>query len=113
LSSGSCWLSELPECIFKNWIHSREEDTEGISVYRPSNFKFPPSRGRVGFEVKKSGEFIQYAIGRDDRPKKEFGHYKVIESKRLYVSFDELQVKTFTLQILMCDDYVLRVEKIN
>jgi len=104
-------LNELPECIFKYWIHSREEDTEGVLVYRPSNFKFPPSRGREGFELKKSGEFILYAIGRDDRPKKDFGHFKVVESNRLSISFDELQLKPFTLQILMCDDDVLRVER--
>jgi hypothetical protein len=104
-------LSELPDCIFKHWVHSREEDTNDASVYRPSNFKFPPSRGREGFEVRKSGEFIQYAIGRDDRSKKDIGHFKVVESNRLYISFDEVQLKPFTLQILTCDDDVLRVER--
>jgi hypothetical protein len=106
-------LGELPECIFKYWVHSREEDTEGVLVYRPSNFKFPPSRGRERFEVKQSGEFIQYAIGRDDRSKKDIGHFQVVESNTLYISFDEVQLRPFTLQILTCDDDVLRVKKID
>jgi hypothetical protein len=104
-------LDELPECIFKYWIHSREEDTGGALVYRPANYNFPPSRGREGFEIKKSGEFIQHAIGRDDRSKKVIGHFKVVESNRLYISFDEVQLKAFTLQILICDDNVLRIER--
>jgi hypothetical protein len=104
-------LSELPECIFKYWVHSREEDKESVLVYRPFDFKFPPSRGREGFEVKKSGEFILYTISREDRPKKDIGHFKVVESNRLYISFDEVQLKPFTLQVLMCDDDVLRVER--
>jgi hypothetical protein len=104
-------LVELPECIFKYWIHSREEDTEGVLVYRTSNFKFPPSRGREGFEVKKTGEYIQYAIGRDDRSKKDMGHFKVVEPNRLYIFFDEVQLKPLTFQILSCDDNVLRVER--
>ena len=37
--------------MFKHWTHSREEDSEGIKVYRPNEYNFPPSRGREGFEL--------------------------------------------------------------
>jgi hypothetical protein len=104
-------LSELPECIFKHWVHSREEDTTDTLVYRPSNFKFQPSRGREGIEIKKGGEFIQYAIGQDDRSKKIMGRFNVEEPNRLDIRFDEVQLKPFTLKILKCDDEVLRVER--
>jgi hypothetical protein len=104
-------LSELPECIFRHWIHSREEDTIDTMTYRPSEFKFPPSRGREGFEIKRSGEFILYGIGRDDRSKKIIGHYTVEGSNRLHIIFDDVQLAPFTVKILMCDEDVLRVEK--
>ena len=80
-------------------------------VYRTSDFKFPPSRGRDGFEVKKGGEFILYFIGRDDRPKKNSGHFKVEYSNILHIYFDEEQLKPFSLQILTCNDNILRVER--
>ena len=41
--------------ISKFWIHSYEEDTEDVRVYRPRSYDFPLSRGRTGFEIKKNG----------------------------------------------------------
>ena len=54
------------ECLYNVWFHSYEEDTEDIVVYRTRDFKFPPSRGREGFEIKASGEFIKYSIAPTD-----------------------------------------------
>ncbi len=80
-------------------------------VYRPSDFKFPASRGREGFEIMKSGEFVQYAIGRDDRSNKIIGHVNADDQNRLYIRFDDPQLRSYVLKILMCDDKVLKVEK--
>jgi hypothetical protein len=104
-------LSELPDCIFKYWVHSREEDTNDALVYRPSDFNFPPSRGREGFEVKKNGQFVQYAIGRDDRSKPIIGHFNVYEPNRLDISFEYVRQPPYTFKILKCDDDVLIIEK--
>jgi hypothetical protein len=93
-------------------VHSREEDTNDALVYRPSDFNFPPSRGREGFEVKKNGEFVHYAIGRDDRSKPIIGHFNVEDPKRLLVLFAEQQLPRFTLKILTCNNDVLRVKRI-
>jgi hypothetical protein len=103
-------LSKLSEFIFKHWVHSREEDTANTIVYRPSNYKLPPSRGREGFEIKKSGEFVRYSIGPDDRSKKIIGHFSVQDSNKLHIRFEEQQLQPITLKILMCDESVLRVE---
>jgi len=104
-------LSELPECIFRHWIHSREEDTMDTMVYRPSDFKFPASRGREGFEIKKSGEFVQYAIGRDDRSNKIIGRINADDPNSLYIRFDDPHLQPYALKILMCNEDVLRVER--
>lgn len=37
---------DLPQEIFKHWVHSHEDDTKDIKVFRPVDYKFPPSRGR-------------------------------------------------------------------
>ena len=42
-------ITDLPSIIFRHWIHSREEDANGLEVYRPEGFDFPPSFGRDGF----------------------------------------------------------------
>ena len=41
-------MADLKTCILGQWIHSHEEDAKGVMVYRPANYSFPPSRGRVG-----------------------------------------------------------------
>jgi hypothetical protein len=35
-----------------SWVHSHEEDHDGIEVYRPGDFDFPPSRGRSSFTLR-------------------------------------------------------------
>jgi hypothetical protein len=50
------------ECIYNNWVHSYEEDTENEKVYRLSTFEFPPSRGRDGFEIDENGKVIKSSV---------------------------------------------------
>ena len=38
-----------------SWRHSHEEDTENGMIFRPGNYDFPPSRGRVGYEFHTDG----------------------------------------------------------
>ena len=57
-----------PRDLAQSWLHSREEDTESTTVYRPRSFKFPPARGRVGFELKLGGAAIFQDFGPVDKP---------------------------------------------
>lgn len=46
--------SLAPQDIMGAWVHSHEEDPQDGSlreVYRPSEWNFPPSRGRRGFDL--------------------------------------------------------------
>lgn len=101
--------NNLSHAIFKQWIHSREEDTEGVRVYRPSDYNFPPSRGREGFEIKENGEFIRYGIGPTDRRQKITGTWKVEENNKIRVTFEGQRQESYTIQILSCDEGVLKV----
>ena len=54
----------------QHWIHSYEEngrqDTAAYQTYRPAGYRFPPARGRAGFEIKPGGIFIDHPIAPAD-----------------------------------------------
>ena len=50
------------------WGRSHEEDHDGVEVYRPAGFHFPPARGRAWIEVRPDGTFVELAPGRADVP---------------------------------------------
>ncbi len=104
-------MSELPPGIFKLWIHSHEEDTAEAKVYRPSHYPLPPARGREGFEIKENGEFVQYGIGPDDRPQIVAGRWKAEGANRIGVSLKDRGRKSYTLDIVSCDENILRIKR--
>lgn len=57
------------ECLFALWGHSREEDKNGLTVYRRKGFDFPLARGREWIEFKPDGSVLFYTAGPDDRPR--------------------------------------------
>lgn len=101
--------NDLLPGLFKHWIHSREEDTESVKVYRPSNYDFPPSRGREGFDLKENGEFVQYGIAPTDRPQTVKGQWKA-EGAKIEAHFEDQKSKPQTLSILSCDEDILRIQ---
>ena len=50
------------------WVHSHEEDHDGIKVYRPESYAFPPARGRGGVEFGPDGSFVDWGPGAADVP---------------------------------------------
>jgi hypothetical protein len=95
--------------IFKVWIHSHEEDTENVKVYRQAGYPFPPARGREGFEIKENKEFVQYKIGPDDRPQTLLGHWEAENPKEIKVSFKDPEYNSFTFYIESIDEEVLKI----
>ncbi|MCX7701691.1 MAG: hypothetical protein N2039_12515 [Gemmataceae bacterium] len=113
------WLAEasaeekLPAGLFKPWIHSREEDKEGIQVYRPEGYDFPPARGRAGFEIRKGGEFIDRPIAPADGNEEIPGRWEVVSPGKIRVTFPKSpDRKAFTLEIISCDGKVLKVKQV-
>jgi hypothetical protein len=49
------------------WTHSHEEDTGDGLVFRPSDFDFPPARGRESFALGPDQELTRGGPGPDDR----------------------------------------------
>lgn len=105
-------MNRLPKSIFRHWVHSREEDYDEIQVYRPSSYSFPPARGRDGFEIKSTEEFIEYGIGRDDRPRPIVGHF-IFENRILKVQFGDPSHKSVSLKIVSLKKDQLQVKRID
>jgi hypothetical protein len=57
-------VANLQECNLRHWVHSHEEDTQDVRIYRPAGYDFPLSRGRVGVEFREGGELVDYEIAR-------------------------------------------------
>jgi hypothetical protein len=103
----------LPQEIYeKHWTHSHEEDHDDIQVYRPSTFNFPLSRGRIAFEIEKSGIFIQYGIGPDDTRKKVEGNWTIEEPNTIRIDFADKSVKSYKMNIVSYNNNTLLIKKI-
>ena len=50
------------------WVHSHEEDGEGVQVYRPPTYDFPPARGRESIELQAGGALVDRGPGPTDVP---------------------------------------------
>ncbi|QDU29058.1 hypothetical protein ETAA8_41650 [Anatilimnocola aggregata] len=103
---------KLPLEVFNSWINSREEDEGAIQAYRPKGFKFPPSRGRAGFEIEKGGEFIDHPIAPADGNETVPGKWESAGEGKIAVTFPKDPNRMpFTLEIVSCDSKVLRVKR--
>jgi hypothetical protein len=107
---------QLPDEIYKHWIYSNQDKDHrpSVSVFRPSDYNFPPSRGRRGFEIRRNGEFILYEIGPDDRPVKKVGEFKVEGPNKIKVYFEDKNKSAFSLGIVSLEENnsLLRIERL-
>jgi hypothetical protein len=56
------------DLLHRRWVHSHEEDSEDEMVFRPADFDFPRSRGRLSFELQPGGTLLERRPGPTDRP---------------------------------------------
>lgn len=57
------------QVIGQRWVHSFEEDTANVQVYRPQSWDFPLSRRpRAAFELRADGTAQLFLPGASDRP---------------------------------------------
>ena len=70
------------EALQGRWVHSHEEDSGGEMVFRPATHQFPPSRGRVSFELRPDGSYAERVPGPVDAPVESSGRWS-LEGDRL------------------------------
>lgn len=106
----------LSQLYDTEWYHSREEDKDGIRVYRDGSYKFPPSRGaRHGFKLEKEGKVWEYGSGPTDRPTKTEGSWKLKpESNAIEIKLTKYEREvSYTLEFVSLNDNVLRLKKVD
>jgi hypothetical protein len=99
--------SEL-QCLFRSWGHSREEDGDGLTVYRPAGFAFPLSRGRDWIDFRPDGTMVHYDLGPDDRSRGIDGSWTDVGGRTLEIRKGP-DVKSRRVTIVECDQSVLKV----
>ena len=103
-------MNGLPEAIFRPWIHSFEEDTGDIQVFRPEEYPFPLARGRGGLEFSHDGAFIDWTVGPADAPRGSQGRWKAEAMGRVSVRLPDKGVKR-TFEVLECNETILKLRK--
>jgi hypothetical protein len=104
-------VSGLPRELFKRWVHSHEEDTDEVRVFRPKGYPLPPARGRRGFELRENGEFVQYGIGQTDKSEATVGRWEADGARRANVSFPDGRLEPYVLEIVSLDDDKLAIKR--
>lgn len=104
-------MADLGSCILGRWIHSHEEDTQGVMVYRRKGYGFPPSRGRTGFELREGGKLTYFAIGRADGSEQFSGSWAIEGSNRIRISVNSDRIHPFLLYVVVCDNKTLKVKQ--
>ena len=99
-----------PELLQKRWLHSHEEDSDTEMVFRPASFKFPPSRGRAGFDLKANQSYIDIGIAPTDGPQESTGTWK-LHDDQLELFKPSSPTPARTLQIVSADKNRLVVRK--
>jgi hypothetical protein len=85
-------MADVPAELLGHWVHSHEEDSGDVRVYRPADYDFPPARGRRGFELKPDGELLVYGPGATDRPEAATGRWSSSEGGRVKLGGEELEI---------------------
>jgi hypothetical protein len=97
--------------IFKHWLRHHEIEKDEVRIYRPNSYKFPLSRGREGFEIKTTGEFISYDISPACGIEQVQGRWEVVEHNKIRVTFSDQSKKNHLLNIISCEDDILKIRK--
>lgn len=106
-------MSGYPKELFRKWKHSFEEDSEGIAVYRPVEYRFPRARGRAGLEFKSDGEFIDSEVGPGDAPREIGGRWNVEGPMCIRVNFSGDIRGSRLFEILQCNETVLKIRPLS
>jgi len=84
-------------------MHSHEEDTSEVAVYRPAGYAFPPARGRTGFEFLPDGKAVYYGIAAADGSNQIPGRWEAEGPDEVRVTVEDKHIQPMVLHVLSCD----------
>ena len=86
-------------------------DTDDVMVFRPSDYSFPPSRGRRGFEVLKNGEFVRYGIAPTDGMIEYRGRWEWVGKGGIAIRMGRGEAGLDTLELVSLEKGILKIKK--
>lgn len=104
---------EMTACLLGVWMHSIEEDTQELTIYRPGDYAFPPARGRTGFEFITAGYLVYHGFGPADEPEVTNGRWELISPNLVTIEVNQEQGPSprETLEIVACSDDLLQIAR--
>ena len=63
------------DAVHGKWVHAHEEDSGDEMVFRPASHPLPPARGRLSFELKPDGTYVERSPGPVDVPVESSGSW--------------------------------------
>jgi hypothetical protein len=95
--------------IVGHWVHSYEEDSLGVQAYRPSAYRFPPSRGREGWEFRDDGTAIRWAIAAADGAEADSGRWSLSDARLLTIT-TKASALPFRYTVVHVDSSLLKLQ---
>ena len=92
------------------WVHAHEEDTEDEMVFRPADADLPPARGRMGFELRADGTFVEAGLGARDVPEEATGTW-ALEGDMITLSEGAAQGVPREMEVVTADEERLVIRK--
>jgi hypothetical protein len=96
--------------LHRQWFHSHEEDTGNLMVFRPSSYRFPPSRGRKGYTFQPDGIYIESGPGPTDVPVSSKGTWR-LKAHGVLALISPAGVQELLLRIISLEPDRLVVQK--
>lgn len=100
-----------PDVLHQCWKHSHEEDTSTEMVFRPVDYAFPPSRGRMGFDLKPDGTYVDIGIAPADGPSRSPGTWQLQAGDTLVLQTNDPEKTQRQLRIVSADRDRLTIKK--
>ena len=107
--TGESEAERRAEWLLGRWLHSHEEDSDEVMVFRPADFEFPPSRGRSGFGLAPGGELVDVSIAAQDGTRESRGSWKLVGKRlELYAPAGATPERAFEIERVEEDRLLLR-----
>lgn len=105
----------LSGCLIGSWLHSWEEDTPEVIVFRPADYAFGPSRGRDGYEFRTGGILMYHGFGPADEPLTSTGEWGWRSGDEIHLVVNDPQGAYIdeSLRIVSCEADALLVERLE
>jgi hypothetical protein len=95
----------------QRWVHSHEEDTPTLMVFRPSTYNFPRSRGRKSFTLNPDGSLVDVGIAPTDGQQRSAGTWKLDGDELAFYTNSAAAAPSRVMKIASVDEHRLVVKK--